>query len=57
MKIFIVLGIIFNVVLAILAGGAAAAGSYGNAVTLALLAIIFAIYNAANVVVYTRRKQ
>ncbi len=57
MKGYIVIGLIFNVILAIMAGTLVAAGSYGNAVTLALLAVIFAIYNAAYIVVYMRRKR
>ncbi len=57
MKGYIVIGLIFELVLSIMAGNLVAAGSYGNAVTLALLVIIFAIYSAAYIVVYMRRKR
>jgi len=56
MKGYIVIGLIFNVILAIMAGNFYTGGHYGQAVTLALLAIIYAIYNAAYIVVYMRRK-
>ncbi len=57
MKGYIVIGLIFNVILAIMAGNFFAGEHYGSAVTLALLAIIFAIYNAAYIVMYMNRKR
>ncbi len=57
MKGYIVIGLVFNVILAIMAGNFFAGEHYGSAVTLALLAVIFAIYNAAYIVVYMNRKR
>jgi len=56
MKGCIVIGLIFELVLSIMAGNFVAGGHYGQAATLALLAVIFAIYQAAYIVVYLRRK-
>lgn len=56
MKGYIVFGIIFDGILAIMAGNSVAGGHYGSAVTLALLAIIYAIYNAAYIVVCMKKK-
>lgn len=54
MKGYIVIGLVFNV---ILAGHFVTWEHYGPAATLALLAVIFAIYNAAYIVVYMNRKR
>lgn len=56
MKGYIVFRLIFNVILAIMAGHFVTWEHYGPAVTLALLAVIFAIYNAAYIILYMRRK-
>lgn len=55
MKGYIVIGLIFELVLSIMAGNAVDRGYYGSAATLALLAVIFAIYQAAYIVVYMKK--
>ncbi len=55
--IWIIFNVIFNVLLAVMAGNFFAGEHYGSAVTLALLTVIFAIYNAAYIVVYMNRKR
>ena len=56
MKGYIVIGLIFEFVLSIMAGHFVTKGSYGPATTLALCIMINAIYNAAYIVAYMRRK-
>lgn len=53
---YIVIGLIFELVLSIMAGNFVAGEHYGQAATLALLAVIFAIYQAAYIIVYMRKK-
>jgi len=56
MKGYIVIGLIFELVLAIMAGNAVDGGYYGSAATLALLAVIFAIYQAAYIILFFKKK-
>jgi len=55
MKGYIVIGLIFELVLSIMAGNLVAGGHYGNAVTFALLAVIFAIYQAAYIISFFKK--